>query len=544
MRQCFRKPNICELLGLDTNPACGQISAANAIGVVRQAHLRVPLCTVVHILMTDRWLRVRDILETPHLELDLLAGTEGLARRVTWTHISELERPGEWLEGGELLLVVGMGVPKNADRQVAYIRTLAEADAAGLAVGPRVALRGRALDEANRLRFPVLSIPPHIAYQTIARFVADANGDAAQRRLVTHVRILDTLRLHSEEPGSIAALFGTLEDVSGYRLSVVSPTGRPLIEPSAPIPEKLVSRLPRDASQVALENGWIVPLPGSGGLPALLVAISSNGSEGAGLSAVRHVATVVALELAERHRDRERLRRAGGELLGALLSGAITPLDAGAQLRSHGLRAEGPFQVVVGTAPMTRDLDDALHHRLVDGGVAHLMLRRTDLLLLCNEVGAIDDIATGLSVTLGASDPLQDVSGLAVAQHQARWAAERGLHARRSGLWQFEGDESSFWLPADISRLEDLVRRVLGPLIEYDDEHQSELVRSLTTYLAHGRRLSAAAAELHIHKHTLAYRLKRVAQLTGRDLDVVGDVSQLWLATRALAVLGHEASRA
>lgn len=490
--------------------------------------------------MAGRWLRVRDVLETPSLGLELLAGEEGLARRVTWTHISELQQPAEWLEGGELLLVVGMGVPKGAAGQAEYIHTLAASDAAGLAVGPRVALRKRALDEANRLGFPVLSIGPNIAYQSIARFVADANGDAAQRRLVTHVRILDTLRLHSEQPAGSEALFRTLEEVSGYHLSVVSPGGVPLIDSSAPIPEEVAGRLPQDGSQVALEEGWIVPMPNVGGAPALLVARAAQSGEGAGLSAVRHVANVLALELTEQYRNRERRRRAGGELLGALLSGAIPLLEVGRQLRLQGLNPEGPFHLVVGTHSMRPELDDVLHHRLLDEAVPHLMLRRTELLLLCNELNGLDAIAAALDLTLGASDALLELSGLAIARHQARWGAERGLDARRPGLWHFEGDGSSFWLPTDLARLEELVHRVLGPLLAYDEQHHSDLLRSLTTYFEHRRRLSEAAAQLHVHKHTLAYRLKRIAQLTGRDLDDVGEVSQLWLATRALAVLGRD----
>ena len=41
-----------------------------------------------------------------------------------------------------------------------------------------------------------------------------------------------------------------------------------------------------------------------------------------------------------------------------------------------------------------------------------------------------------------------------------------------------------------------------------------------------------------IHKHTLAYRLKRVEQLTGRSLATTGDLAELWLALRALDVVG------
>ena len=63
-------------------------------------------------------------------------------------------------------------------------------------------------------------------------------------------------------------------------------------------------------------------------------------------------------------------------------------------------------------------------------------------------------------------------------------------------------------------------------------------MRSLRVWLEHDRRTEAAATRLMIHKHTLAYRLKRVERLTGRSLATTGDLAELWLALRALDVVG------
>ena len=43
------------------------------------------------------------------------------------------------------------------------------------------------------------------------------------------------------------------------------------------------------------------------------------------------------------------------------------------------------------------------------------------------------------------------------------------------------------------------------------------MIASLRAYLEHGCRPGPAAAELRIHRHTLAYRLDRITALTGRD---------------------------
>jgi PucR family transcriptional regulator, purine catabolism regulatory protein len=40
-----------------------------------------------------------------------------------------------------------------------------------------------------------------------------------------------------------------------------------------------------------------------------------------------------------------------------------------------------------------------------------------------------------------------------------------------------------------------------------------------------------------VHRHTLRYRIRRIAELTGRDLDRAGDRVEFWLALQAAHVL-------
>lgn len=63
----------------------------------------------------------------------------------------------------------------------------------------------------------------------------------------------------------------------------------------------------------------------------------------------------------------------------------------------------------------------------------------------------------------------------------------------------------------------DFVTQVLGPVIDHDARESTSLVDTLRAYLAHGCRPGPAADELGVHRHTLAYRLERIRDLTGRD---------------------------
>lgn len=53
----------------------------------------------------------------------------------------------------------------------------------------------------------------------------------------------------------------------------------------------------------------------------------------------------------------------------------------------------------------------------------------------------------------------------------------------------------------------------LGPVLE--DASGPELINSLAAYYASGQSVAGAARDLHVHRHTLEYRLERLERLLG-----------------------------
>lgn len=79
--------------------------------------------------------------------------------------------------------------------------------------------------------------------------------------------------------------------------------------------------------------------------------------------------------------------------------------------------------------------------------------------------------------------------------------------------------------------------RVLEPLRTYDEKHQTELVRTLRLFFDVGQNIKVAAASLNVHRHTVFYRLRQIAEIGGLDLDSPHD--QLTLrAAIAIDALG------
>jgi DNA-binding PucR family transcriptional regulator len=83
----------------------------------------------------------------------------------------------------------------------------------------------------------------------------------------------------------------------------------------------------------------------------------------------------------------------------------------------------------------------------------------------------------------------------------------------------------------------------VAPLVRYDDQYRTDLVGTLAAYLAHNGNMNATAAAIYAHRHTVAYRLERVKDLTGLDPVLSEDRERLGLGLKAHRVLAPRLPR-
>jgi DNA-binding PucR family transcriptional regulator len=83
----------------------------------------------------------------------------------------------------------------------------------------------------------------------------------------------------------------------------------------------------------------------------------------------------------------------------------------------------------------------------------------------------------------------------------------------------------------------------VAPLVRYDESYGSELVSTLETFLEHNGATGAAASALFVHRHTIAYRLERVKELTGLDPALSEDRERLGLGLKAYRILAPRLPR-
>jgi hypothetical protein len=89
---------------------------------------------------------------------------------------------------------------------------------------------------------------------------------------------------------------------------------------------------------------------------------------------------------------------------------------------------------------------------------------------------------------------------------------------------------------SDPQEIDALVNATIGPALDPDVSSSADLLQTLRAYLDHDARMNATAAAVHAHRHTIGYRLSRIADLTGHDPQTPSGQSQLTLGLQALAL--------
>jgi len=495
---------------------------------------------------------VAELLEVPTLNLSVLAGAAGLDRRLTWAHVFEMPDPTGWLNGGELVMSTGMAISDEPSEQVEYLERLHAADAGAFLFGDTIwakELSHAAREAADRLAFPVLWAAHEVAYIAIARVVVERSGTAEYARLQRLQRAYEIVRGVAFRGSAPTVLLRELSRLVKCDLFVLElPYGNTLFSDRAPDPKLRAALLEEAAAQprfpavvrLQVDETSALALPIEGSHRAALVVESKRVKPDVAL--LQHIATIVAVELEKLYGERERQRRLGAELLGKLIDQTIEGAAADQLLATHAL-ADEPRVLVAWRTSAESDDDGVLHHRLAARGLHHLLARR-DLHygLLCGDDETVAALCEELvsAGAVGISGPLGRATRAPDAAREARIALKTATVERRTSARYGEGNDSSPFVPGSVSEAEALVEGVLGKLRDYDAEHNMDLLPSLRVFLRNNRKWQQTAVELHVHKQTVHYRMRRVEELTGRRLDMISDIAVIWYALEAEALLAAE----
>ncbi|HEY6762040.1 MAG TPA: helix-turn-helix domain-containing protein [Baekduia sp.] len=155
-----------------------------------------------------------------------------------------------------------------------------------------------------------------------------------------------------------------------------------------------------------------------------------------------------------------------------------------------------------------------------------------DLHAVAADCRAVAAALAGSDVSIGMSGWAAGLQAITDSYGRAREAAEIGAVIGISDRALELEDVLVDHLVLSSDHAQQILSDILRPLVEYDRDRHAELVPTLKAYLDTGANLAHSAKDLMVHANTVAYRLRRIAELSGRDPRRLGDLLVLSLALK------------
>lgn len=517
------------------------------------------------------------LLEHPALRaVRIVAGHEGLARRVTWVHTTGVPDAPNWLNGNELVFATGINLPDTDEQRRAYIREMAQKEVAGLIVSV-----GRYIDAvpevlctvADAYAFPLMEIPYTERFVEIARTINEQFSQVSLQMVQRALHIHQTLTELVLDGGGLQHLATQLADLVGHSISIENERFESIaacnitdvdearrytllhgrtdprlirsLEERGILPE--IRRTLRPVSlptypDVGLEMERVLaPIVVHGEIYGYMWIIADElGLNDIDFMAIESGSTIAALMLLHQESVQSAEASLKGSLLSQLMQGnASRETILMDQSMRFGIDLRAPYTVLITetTLPHTQHI--------------HRIYRVVNQLLTTNEQAAVTGQFAGQIVVLAqVTEGLADMRSFAAAIQQRIHATEltegrprvgisgvqQGIHRVRDAYEQAQDallmharlrpDETVVAFD-DLGYLHTLFQAGPGalrknphvPLLRrLEEEKQVDLFRTLEAYLDAGGNGVSTAEQLHIHRSTLNYRLTRIMQICDVDL--------------------------
>nr|WP_042178337.1 PucR family transcriptional regulator [Kibdelosporangium sp. MJ126-NF4] len=494
-------------------------------------------------LTVDALLSLRD------LRLALVAGEVGRSRVVTAAHVSELERPGEWLHGGELLMTAGVVLRTDPRSCHEFVQDLVDGGAAALAFGvghgqPHLSPPEGLVAAAEQAGLPLMVVPDEVPFIAVTKAVFAALA-AEDRRVLEHT--IDVQRRLTVAATSGAGLNAILKvwldatgraavvtDLLGRELAAVGPAAPSLLAGSRAALDEVGSRGLLGSASVEVGGLAVGVQPiGARRLRGHILLVRPRQPQPGTLDAA--LVSLLTLELERRHLADEPRRRAGAEAMSRLAAGM--PEDQAEQmLAAFGLSSPRVRGIAV-LARSGEGVDLAADLALVlPGGLARcsgdtveaLASEEVDVVALLGRFA--QGRAAGIGATLrpgAAAVSLRQARALLTSSERLGRPAEASEHSTSRLLLTLGSPDL----------LASFADTVLAPIDAADPRGQ--LLVTLRAWLDANGAWDTTAQTLGVHRHTVRNRIDRIERLTGRALATASARYELWLALEARDALAY-----
>lgn len=416
---------------------------------------------------------------------------------------------------------------------------------------------------AQQTALAVMNARWHARERAASEQLARANAqleetvDALRQAMELHERLTEAVASGFGVEGIARALHErtglavVVEDLQGRREAVVGTTGPRDGLPSGARRGRLLQRALRCKRPLRDGACWVALARARTDVLGVLLLIDPHATVGEQeLMALEYGATVLAMELSHQRGLVEvelRLRR---DIAEDLLAG--TDEDS-ILLRARALDYDlDTAHCVIVVQPSGHDSIEAVfgavRRAAFHAGVGSLLVARADtVVLLAQTDGRWERLQETIERELDTGTCRIGVGGLCGrpkdfprSYREARFALrlQTVSHTDRATVrYDQLGVFRIFSSIADPADLQELVSAWLADLMAYDEQHHSSLVETLSAYLECGGNHDQTAEAVVVHRSTLKYRLKRIREISGHDLNDPDARFHLQLATRAWRTL-------
>nr|WP_304971647.1 PucR family transcriptional regulator [uncultured Schaedlerella sp.] len=203
---------------------------------------------------------------------------------------------------------------------------------------------------------------------------------------------------------------------------------------------------------------------------------------------------------------------------------------------------DGTFQVVLITTDHLDEMDTVERQKLSYRVQVYLeqithngnfMYYDSDFMLVVNDITGevLDEIVTGMvrrakrrmpeiPLYVGVGSCINDISNLHTGYARAK-AAVQMAKKRKRDLFYFDrmGLYRLLYMVDDSRLLKEMAEEPLKPLLEYDRERHANYVDTLELYLKHNGSIQAVSEEMFTHRNTVIYRMNKIKELLGTNLE-------------------------
>ncbi len=138
----------------------------------------------------------------------------------------------------------------------------------------------------------------------------------------------------------------------------------------------------------------------------------------------------------------------------------------------------------------------------------------------------MQDLFPEAVITVGIGGSCRDPAEIARSYGQARRTIDAVVRLGRQGqavAFEDLGIHRLLLQVPDLAELKSFATEILGELDRQDPQRGAELLATLACYFRENNSPQRTAQSLHVHPNTVAYRIRRVQEITGLKLDTYRD---------------------